>query len=282
MATKKVVSSSKTPIPFVPVEQLPSMLAVLAYGRSGTGKTTFAATFPTPLLLLDIREKGTDSVSNVKGVKIGEVTTWEQFEEIYWYLAKGDHEFKTVVIDQISQLQDLAIAKAMSDNGKKPEDQIAKRDWGQAAGLLKTWLLNYRDLIDQGIHVVFLAHDRITGGSEDDDGSGEDQIDPSVGPRVMPSVASFLNGAVKIIGNTFIRETFSIVNKRKVRSVQYSMRIGPHAYFTTKTRSPVGVEPPDTIVNPTYEKLMKVMTGDYDEPTDLEDEAPSGVRKKKK
>jgi phage nucleotide-binding protein len=277
MAIKKS-SSLKTPIPFVPVEQLPSVLAVLAYGRSGTGKTTFAATFPGPLLLLDIREKGTDSVSNVKGVKVGEVTTWEQFESIYWYLQKGDHEFKTVVIDQISQLQDLAITKAMVDNGKKPEDQIAKRDWGQAAGLMKTWLLNYRDLIDQGIHVVFLAHDRITGG-EGEEGSGEDQIDPNVGPRVMPSVASFLNGAVKVIGNTFIRETFAIVNKRKKRSVEYSMRIGPHAYFTTKTRSPVGIESPDVIVNPSYEKLMAVLTGTYQD--DSEPPVVSSVRKKK-
>lgn len=264
----KKSTTMKTPIPFVPVEQLPSVLAVLAYGRSGTGKTTFAATFPTPLLLLDIREKGTDSVANVKGVKVGEITNWQQFEDIYWYLEKGDHDFKTVVIDQITQLQDLAIAKAMADNGKKPEDQIAKRDWGQGAGLLKTWLINYRDLIDKGIHVVFLAHDRVTGGGDDDSSSGEDQIEPNVGPRVMPSVASFLNGAVKIIGNTYISESFSIVNKRKKRSVNYCMRIGPHHFYTTKTRSPVGVESPAAIINPTYEKLLAVLTGTYEDEAD--------------
>lgn len=265
------------PVPFVPVEQLPSVLAVLAYGRSGTGKTTFASTFPGPALLLDIREMGTDSVSNVKGLKVAKITEWKQFEEVYWYLEKGNHEFKTVIIDQITQLQDLAIAHAMKENGKDPTDQISKRDWGQGAGLMKTWLLNYRDLIDKGIHVVFLAHDRVAGGTEDE--SGEDQIDPSVGPRIMPSVASFLNGAVKIIGNTFIRESFKIVNKRKKRRVEYSMRIGPHAYFTTKTRSPVGVVSPDSITDPTYEKLLQVLTGEYQEEAD---EPVSTVRKKKR
>ncbi len=278
--SRKKSSSSKPPIPIVPVEQLPSVLAVLAYGRSGTGKTTFACTFPAPILLIDIREKGTDSVSNVKGVRVAELSNWDDFEALYWYLEKGDHDFKTVVIDQITQLQELALNKALSDEGKKPDDQISKRDFGKASGLMKTWLLSYRDLIEKGIHVVFLAHDRITGGSDDDAGSGEDQIDPSVGARVMPSVASFLNGAVKIIGNTFIREKFAVVNKRKKRSVEYAMRIGPHAFFTTKTRSPVGIESPSVVVNPDYDTLLAVMKGEYEEP---KEDAPvvSGVRKKK-
>lgn len=270
---KTLNKSAATPIPFVDVEQLPQVLAVLAYGRSGTGKTTLASTFPKPILLLDIREKGTDSVANVKNLRVGSITQWSEFEEVYWYLSKGDHPYKTVVIDQISQLQDLAINHAMKEDGKDPEkDSISKRNWGQAAGLMKTWLLNYRDLIDNGIHVVFLAHDRVSSG--DDDGSGEDQIDPVVGARVMPSVGSFLNGAVKIIGNTFIQETFQIVNKRRVRSVEYGMRIGPHAYFTTKTRSPVGIAAPDVIVDPSYDKLVAVMQGTYST------QATSNVRKK--
>lgn len=278
MAIKKTTGKSTTPIKFTPVEHLPSVLAVLLYGRSGTGKTTIAASFPTPLLLLDIREKGTDSVANVKGVKVGDIETWDQFEEVYWYLKNGKHDFKTVVIDQLSTLQDLALVKALKENGKKEDDAVSKRDFGHASGLMKTWILNYRDLIDDGIHVVFLAHDRVTkGGDDDDGGSGEDQIDPQVGPRMMPSVASFLNGSVKIIGNTFIRETFAIVNKRKKRSVQYCMRIGPHAYFITKTRSPVGIKSPDVIVNPSYDKMVQVLTGEL---RDEVEEEPSGVRKK--
>ncbi len=279
MAIKKTTGKMSTPIKFTPVEHLPSVLAVLLYGRSGTGKTTIAASFPTPLLLLDIREKGTDSVANVKGVKVGDIENWDQFEEVYWYLKKGQHDFKTVVIDQLSTLQDLALAKALKENGKKEEDAISKRDFGHASGLMKTWILNYRDLIDDGIHVVFLAHDRVTKG-EEDEGGGEDQIDPSVGPRMMPSVASFLNGSVKIIGNTFIRETFAIVNKRKKRSVQYCMRIGPHAYFVTKTRSPVGVKSPDIIVNPSYQKMVQVLSGELRDETE-EEEAPTSTVKKK-
>ena len=254
--------TSTTPVPIHPVSQLPQVLSVMAYGRSGTGKTTFASTFPKPILLLDVREKGTDSVSNVPQLDVGEINDWEAFEAMYWYLAQEKHKYKTVVVDQITQLQDLAIVKAMKDDGKDPKESISKRNWGQGAGLMKTWLLNYRDLIDNGMHVVFLAHDRMTSGEDD---SGEDQIDPSVGARLMPSVASFVNGMVKIIGNTFIRETYTIENKRKIKSVEYAMRIGAHAYFTAKARSPVGFTVPASIVNPSFDHLVSVMQGTYNE-----------------
>lgn len=261
MAVKKAAASNRPPIEFTPVEELPEVLAALFWGRSGTGKTTIAATFPQPGLLLDIREKGTDSVSNVKGLKVGQIDDWQQLEDVYWYLKKGNHGFKTVILDQVTQMQDLAMLAAKKDLGQENSEHVSKRMFGIAGGLMKTWLLNYRDLIDDGIHVVFLAHDRVIRG--DEDAGGEDQIEPEVGPRLMPSVASFLNGAVKIIGNTYIRETYTLKDKRKVRNVEYGMRIGPHAYYTTKVRSPVGIAAPDTIVDPTFEKLLAVLRGTY-------------------
>ena len=278
MATRKK-ASNEPPIEIVPFGDLPTVLAVLLYGRSGTGKTTVASSFPKPLLLLDVREKGTDSVSNVKGGHVGAIDDWGQFEQMYWYLAKGDHPYKTVVIDQVSQLQDLAIRQALENNKKEPTDQVAKRDFGVASGLMKQWLLDYRDLIDRGIHVVFIAHDRSIGGEEDAQG---DQIEPSIGPRLMPSIASFLNGSVKIIGNTFIRERFEVKGNRKVRSVEYGIRVGPHAYYTTKMRSPVGIAAPAVIINPSYEKMRLALKGEYkdDALPEVIEKSSSTVRKK--
>lgn len=266
MATRKLVSSStrKPPVEIVPVAELPSALAALFYGRSGTGKTTIASSFPKPLLLLDIREKGTDSISNVKNVDVAQINRWEEFEDFYWYLEK-ESKYKTIVVDQVTQLQDLAIRQAMEDDNKELDDTISKRNWGQAAGLMKTWLLNYRDLIDNGMNIVFLAHDR----SDDPEGDVDDQLDPTVGARVMPSVASFLNGAVKVIGNTFIKETTSIEANKKVRKVQFGMRIGPHGVFTTKTRSPVGVKSPDILIDPDYDQIMSVIKGTYEDPVEV-------------
>lgn len=233
------------------VKLLPKVLAMLVYGRSGTGKTTFGGTWPKPALLIDIREKGTDSVSNIEGLDVVQVDTWDEFEEVYWYI-KQEKKYKTVIIDQVSQLQDVCMESVLKNEGK---DVMSQRSWGTVSGLMKTWLLNYRDLIEEGINVLFLAHDRTT----DTDSDSEDQIDPSVGPRLMPSVAGTLNGAVKAIGCTYIREALL---EGETRKIEYGLRLGPHAYYTTKLRVPQGASVPESIFNPTYDRILKLMSGE--------------------
>ena len=58
----------------------------LFYGRSGTGKTTLAGTFPTPILILDIGDKGTDSISDIEDCYVWEITEWDDIEIAYYYL----------------------------------------------------------------------------------------------------------------------------------------------------------------------------------------------------
>ena len=97
-----------------PVKSLPKVLSMLVYGRSGTGKTTFAGSFPTPALLIDVREKGTDSIANLDGVDVVQIEHWTDLEEIFWYLKK-EKKYKSVIIDQVSSMQDIAMVHAMAD-----------------------------------------------------------------------------------------------------------------------------------------------------------------------
>lgn len=232
-----------------PVASLPKILSMLVYGRSGTGKTTFAGSFPKPALLIDIQEKGTDSIANMEGIDVISVTTWSELEEVFWYL-KNEKKYQTVILDQISSMQDFAMTHAMAEEGK---DVMSQRLWGVVSGLMKTWLLNYRDLVEEQMNVLFIAHDRASKGEGSED---DDTIDPQVGARLMPSVAGMLNGAVKAIGNTYVREVFL---EDKSRKVEYCMRVGPHAYYTTKLRNPLGTECPEFIVDPTYAQIMGLM-----------------------
>lgn len=244
-----------------PVHEVEDCTAMLVYGKSGTGKTAFASTFPKPLIVLDVQEKGTETISQVEGIDVISIESWDSFQQIYWYLASGKSKYKSVVIDQISQLQAVRMQSLRSENKMEPTDTFSRRDWGVVSGDLQTWLLNYRNLRDSGLHVCFIAHERSNASEE----AIEDQIDPSIGPRVMPSVSSFINGAASVIGNTFIRETF---DEKKNRSVQYCMRVGPHAYYVTKVRKPVHAEidVPDVLVNPTFEKIMSISRGEKPAP----------------
>lgn len=241
---------------FRPIHELQPSLSMLVYGRSGTGKTAFGSTFPKPMLLLDVRDRGTDTIANIEGIDYMSVESWDDLEQVYWYLQRGASKYKSVVIDQISQLQDVAMSKVRQDEGLTEHDVISKRAWGQISGLLKTWLFNYRDLTDLGLHVLFIAHER-TNDAEETDG---EMINPNVGARLMPSVASAVNGAVNVIGCTFIREVYDEEDLNK-KEIQYCMRIGPHALYTTKIRQPVGAKTPDVLVNPTFDKIMALSRG---------------------
>lgn len=231
------------------------------YGRSGTGKTTLASTFPKPVLVLDINEEGHDSVSDVEGVYYIQITEWDDIEAVYWYLAEGDHGIQTVVIDTVTAMQELGMVKVKIDDGREPDDDMSKRLWGNLSTLMKQWLMAYRNLSrEQGMHVVFLSQDRVEDVDEDDE--GYDELDPQVGPAVTPSVAKALNAMVKVIGQTYIREVTVQTKSGKVKTkTEYRLRLGPHPYYITKIRSPRSYKVPASIKDPTFEKIQTIITG---------------------
>src|SRR3990167_7590649 len=146
-------------------------ISCLFYGRSGTCKTTLSASFPKPLLILDIKEDGDDSVGDVEDAKVLEVKEWSDIEEIYWYLkSKHGSHYATLVLDTVTKMQDLAIFEAKRQAGRDADGPMSQQLWGSAAGLVRHWLEAFREL---DINLVILAQDRVTETDEDDD---SDQI----------------------------------------------------------------------------------------------------------
>lgn len=244
------------------VHMVDKYLKVVTYGPAGTGKTTFACTFPKPILLLDIRDRGTDSVADVDGVDVLQVEDWYDFEDAYWMLKKRKN-YRSVITDTVSQLQTLAMVKVLGEKKKKIDKDagnwgtLTKGDWGDVASLMKEWLHNYRDL---DMAVCFIAQHRTFNiGEEEEEGA----IAPEIGPRLMPSVAQSMNADVSVIGSTFIRERFERVKgeRKEKRHVEYCMRLGPHAFYVTKVRKPKTIIAPDFIVDPTYNKIEEIRSG---------------------
>lgn len=237
-----------------PVQSLSLFISMISYGRSGTGKTTFASSWPKPMLILDIKDDGTDSVKDVDGVDVLSITNWEDIERAYWFLKSGKHKYKSIHIDTITQLQDKC-KEHVAGEGKL----VTKNQWGEISGKLGTWLMNFRDLVDDELHVHFIAQDRLT--ESDNEDESDNEIDPVVGPRLMPSLASKMNAAVKVIGNTYIAEVMEKKDGEINRSERFRMRVGPHAYYITKIRKPKNSPVPEFLENPTFDDIIKLMQG---------------------
>lgn len=277
MKTKTVVKKPSSIPDVLPVRKPGGYVyrAFVLYGRSGTGKTTIASTFPKPILHADVKDAGDDSISDID-LDVLDIKNWDDFEVMYWWLKKNPKKYKTLVVDTMSQLQQLAIKKVVSEKRKSESKAeragdwgtMTKRDWGEVAALMKAWIINLRDL---PMNVVFIAQDRVF--NIDNDGEDESgALDPEVGPGLSPSIAKHLNAAVHFIANTFVRQrTVKVKLKgpiergkpkhKEVTRIEFCVRIGPNPTYITKVRKPKAFVPPSVIVDPTYEKLINLMHG---------------------
>lgn len=245
-------------------------LSFAFYGRSGTGKTTLAADWPTPILYIDVMDKGSRSIRDVKGIKRRRVASWEDFDETYWWLKENPGVYKTVIVDTLTQLQRIVVEELTDGRklkkGQNPGDwgTLSQKDWGTIAATMKEGIINFRDLVELGMDVIFIAQDRAFNIGEDED--DEESLAPEIGPALSPSVVKTLNASVDVIGNTFIRERIIPANKVKKTKeqvlIEYCLRLGPNSLYVTKVRKPKSIEAPAVIVDPDYDKIMAIIEGE--------------------
>jgi hypothetical protein len=232
----------------------------LVYGRNGTGKTRFGSTLPGPRLFLDVNDRGTKSaVGTVESCKRS-IDTFDLFQMAYWYLKGGNHQFASVIIDHLSNLQKLMLNWIMKKESNwdplKDMDMPNKRDYGGLSQLMQRWILDFRNL---PMNVLFIAQEN---SSDDDD---VDSDIPTVFPQVTRSVRGIIGGAVDFIGHTYVRESIVTKDGKEIKSTKFCMRLGPNSKYTTKIRLPVGCPKPApaAIVNPTYDAVQKIMRGEF-------------------
>ena len=254
-----------------PVAQVDSGgIKVSLYGKAKTGKTRLISTFPKPILIIGA-EDGTRSIRNVEGVDFVLLREADEVDELAsGAVARG---YQTVAVDTASALQDLILAEILGLKELPVQRTwgMASRDqYGQCSMRLKTLL---RKVLAVPVNVVVTAHERSFG----DEGGGADQLVPSIGSALSPSAATWLNGAVEYVCQTFIRsreETKTTVigkgtpnqktveTKVKSDKKEYCLRVGPHEVYMTGFRLPPGVELPDAITNPSYDKIKQLIDGE--------------------
>lgn len=129
-------------------------------GDSGVGKTSFAATFPKPLFICVEdgiksipKEKRPPSLPLVRNVD----NLWAQLKAVI----DEQHDYKTIVIDSVTQLDILFTEKVLTDSNT---NNIARAEGGFGAGYSALSALHARvrrfgeKCLSKGLNVVFIAH----------------------------------------------------------------------------------------------------------------------------
>lgn len=248
----------------MPVSKIDKGIKLLIYGHGKTGKTRLACTFPKPLLLIGAAgfgtEKGTRSVSTVKGIDFIGLEVSEEIEELVKL-----RNYESFVLDTAGGLQERVVNEFTEHDPQVRKDwrHVSRGDWGPINSRTMERLRCLLDAADnQGKSTIIVAHERAFNVEVENN----DLLFPHVGAALTPGVSGWLDGAVDYIGQCYIREETkqqSISKTLKVAvgtgRMQYCLRVGPHPVYRTGFRVPVGVKIPDTIANPSYHKINELI-----------------------
>jgi len=205
---------------------------ILIYGRAGKKKTRTMATLPD-VLLVDINDRGTRSTKRDLDPNVYILNRVPELDDIYWFLAEGDHEYKSVALDGMTGLQNLILKFVMNDeairDASRDPNMASRQIWGKANELMKSYITNFRNL---PMHVGFTALERSRDVAEDE------EADPQivVSPAVSPGVANHLEAAVGTIGHITTREVRVKRGKETGTVVRTYLRVGPSERYITKDR----------------------------------------------
>jgi hypothetical protein len=92
-------------------------LAVVLYGPSGVGKSSFCAQFPKPVFLCDTQEKGIVTLGKYKRVPQVEVITVHDFHSVLRELVElRNSDFETIVVESLTGVEKYCFKQVCSEH----------------------------------------------------------------------------------------------------------------------------------------------------------------------
>lgn len=139
----------------VSIDSIPIYAKCLIYGDPGAGKTRLSCTAPKPLVLLTELSTSEPTIRQVyeetgNKADIWNITDLDELWEAYEFLLAGNHNYQTVILDSLTDLNrmvirgsiELAVSKRPSHDPDIPE----QGDWYRAQESLRRIVRNFRDL----------------------------------------------------------------------------------------------------------------------------------------
>ena len=215
-------------------------LNLLVYGVSGAGKTTLAASaqdspYGKDVLFIDV-EGGTRSISDRPDIAVYHPVKWDDLRDVFQALNAGGHNFKTVVVDSLSEVQTMALKSVVGDVATP-----GQRSWGATNEKLIDFVRALKGLAyTQQINSVFTALVR-----EEKDQNGALLARPAMTPGSTLNVTA----AVDNVGY--------LTKDAKGKRILY---LEGTNNFIAKTREPIkGRKLPAAFENPTLVDVLAAL-----------------------
>lgn len=234
----------------VDISEVSSGKLVVLYGKSASGKTKVGSTFPKPMLYVKIGDDGVNTIKRVSGISIVEPRTTAELKQVFEELEK-DKTYKSVFVDTFSLLVNEWKNENVIQKGKKMTQQL----WG--------------DLLTETEELIRLAHKLskkkwviLSGHEVTDSIEGmEDELLPDVRISISKGARTYIEGMANF-GIHTVKIQKEVIDKATGETkevVKYAADIGPNPYYWTKFQVDPKIKLPSRMINPSYEKIMKLI-----------------------
>ena len=154
----------------------------LVYGKSGTGKTTWACGFPKPFVFdFDggmLSQRGRDVEYETYGLP-GEAkgVAFQRFESKLSEIEKNPGKFETYILDSITTMQEYRLEFIVAGTGKPRPTQY---EWGMLVLDLRDYM---QRLCKLNANIIVIAHEAMV----QDEITGEVLVEPVIYGRKLPA-----------------------------------------------------------------------------------------------
>lgn len=223
------MSDVVSPLLFAAAPPAPDTVNLLAYGPPGSGKTTFAATAPGPVLVVNAEGPGALSYARKtaaeRGTEIHEVRldplvpVRNTLLQVVQHLRSGaDPVPRTVVVDTLGKVRDMLVDQIVEKGTRNSLPQ-----YGQVADILGKFVGVLRDL---PVNVVLIAHEDVADGDQ-----GDRIVRPLIGGQLTEKIPGEVDvvaycGAVRDDSAGTVRYVGQLVEGRGRRAKDRSGGLG--------------------------------------------------------
>lgn len=175
------------------VSDTPSFVKLLLYGPPGVGKTRFCVDAPDPIWI-DF-ERSTETLRWIGRGDIKAIRPKSRVEFLELVRSIGKTGYRTLIIDSVSQQQDVFLAQEMlqiekDSKGRRSRYLPLYQEFRISTEEMKE---AFRILQNLPINVVVIAHDRQYYKTDDDGNQRVIAIRPDMTPRVNDAISRLIN-----------------------------------------------------------------------------------------